>query len=380
MTTPKISVLIYTARSDHPYPDTSWHCFDPFLKTLAAQRGAPPFELVLVDMLWETRRDYFEKHPQPFPVKHVPSSPNRWQSQRRTGLCEQINRGFAWADGDLIWMGGENNMFPPGHFARAWSIHEQGKIPLAWYAICADDPGRPRPESTPPTIRDDIGIKRHSRFPADANFDLLGYTPLHVNDMDHRGFQFVDNPKLEIADGHHQNYFGYSSVPTAAAVKINGFDELFDGQWGLFDCDFGSRLDMAGCKFAFARDLYVVEPPVAPGPYSGIGHHEAFKCHYAIYLHNRHGGRGPVNRPLLSTYVDDVKRVACFDKCEIKDRCAGKEPGIGEQLYYPFVEGKNRELAMSLMSNPPVRDLAADRVARVAGAAPFDRGTFSSRA
>src|SRR6185295_14228416 len=124
MTAPKISVLIYTARGDYPFERRDLHCFDPVVKTLAAQTFQD-FELVLVDMHWDSRADYFTKNPAPFPVKHVPSKPNYWQDRQRVGLCGQINRGFVWADGELVWMGGENNMFHPWHFEHVWNTYKQ---------------------------------------------------------------------------------------------------------------------------------------------------------------------------------------------------------------------------------------------------------------
>lgn len=367
--TPKISVLIYTARDDYPFVRTELHCFDPAVKTLATQTFQD-FELVVVDMLYEKRPNWFRDNPQPFPVKHVPSSPNFWQSRRRTGLCAQINRGFTWADGELLWMGGENNMFPPTHLENVWKLYKKtGKIPVAWYAICGSE---------------ERG--RHADCPAD--FNLLGYTQNHIQDMDHRAKRFVTDKKLQIDDCHHQNYFGYSSVPTETAVAINGFDELFDGQWGLFDCDFGSRLDLAGKKMVLSRDIFIVEPPVAPGPYSGIGHQQAFKCHYAIYLHNRASKR-KVNTPLPANYAEQVKETSCRNICSLKERCAKgaaaakagpplPEGTIGESAYYPFCEGVGgtAEMAAELFANPPVRSLVTDREDRRAGKAPFDRGTF----
>lgn len=360
MTAPKISVSIFTARGDHPYTNPDWHCFDPVVKTLAAQTFTD-FELVLVDTLWDQRPDYFIKNPAPFPVKHVPSKPNYWQERGRPGLSAQINRGFVWADGELVWIGGEDNMFPPQHLERVWTAYKQtGKTPLAWYGICgAEKKDQP-----------------HPRCP--AQFDLLGYTQYHVTDMDHRGFQFVDNPNLQIADCHHQNYFGYSSVPLEAALRINGFDELFDGQWGLFDCDFGSRLNLAGVEMILSRDIYVMEPPVvSAGVYGGgIIRVDAFKCHYAIYLHNRASGR-KVNSGLPDGYIEDVKRVACYGQCAIKAKCASGDPTVGERLYYPFCEGKTAQIARDWFRDAPVRDLVADREARRKGEFPYHLGTIT---
>ncbi len=366
----KISVLIYTARGDHPYANTDWHCFDPITKTLAAQTfPMSDFELVIVDTQWEKRRDWFTKNPQPFAVKHVPSSPNVWQARGRTGLPSQINRGFVWCDGALVQMGGENNLFPPAFLETAWRIHQRGKLPVAWYAICGQEAGAPHPDCP-------------------ANFDLLGYTRAHVKEMDHRAKRFVDDKALQGAPCHYQNYFGYSGVPLATALEVNGFDELFDGQWCLFDIDFGSRLDLAGGRMAFDRELYVIEPPVVPSPYVDIGHHAPFKCHYALLLHNRLTRRR-VNAQLPPGYAEDVKAKICRGVCDLKVKCAAGAAtpgaaaraaagaGIGESAYYPFCEGDERELAAKWLAEAPVRSLVDEREARRWRAAPYDRGTFT---
>lgn len=137
---PELTVLIYTAQRDYPYAGKaeSWHCFEPSLRTLADQTFKD-FEVVLVDAHWEKRSDYFAKHPQPFPVKHVPTSPNYWHERKLPGLAAQLNRGFAWADGKYIWMGGENNLFPPHHLALAVELLRLGKLPAAWYVISDRD-------------------------------------------------------------------------------------------------------------------------------------------------------------------------------------------------------------------------------------------------
>lgn len=372
MNRPKISVLMYTARADHPFEDRSWHCFDPVTRTLTTQTFDGDFELVVVDMHWERRQDWFKEHPQPFPVKHVPSSPNLWQDRKRTGLCAQINRGFVWADGELIWMCGENNMLSPRLLETAWAIHELGMLPTAWYGLCQLEAGDPHPDC--PT-----------------EFDILGFTRRHVKEMDHRQRPFLADPGLQLSPCHHSNYFGYSGVTRDMADNVNGFDELMDGQWGLFDCDFGSRLDIAGCRMGLHRDLFVMEPPIhmTHSAYEGISHHEPFKCHYAILLHNRATARR-VNTALPPDYPDRVKRLACFDQCGLKEKCAAGAPAnlrliemesrpqqIGESAYYPFCEGQNRQIAYDLFADPPVRELRDEREKRHAGLPPYDRATFA---
>ena len=129
--TPSISVLCYTARNDHPFIDRpDLHCFDLMAGSLATQTFGD-FELILVDTLWEQRPDWFKEHPQPYPVKHVPSSPNFWHSLGRCGIVAQINRGIAWCDGELLFVGSESCIWPTHFLQLAWELYQQGTIPVA---------------------------------------------------------------------------------------------------------------------------------------------------------------------------------------------------------------------------------------------------------
>ncbi len=366
---PEITVLIYTARDDYPYAGKAegWHCFEPFLRTLRDQSFSD-FELVLVDALWETRATWFRDHPQPFPVKHVPSSPNYWQARGRVGLCAQINRGFAWADGRYVWMGAENNMFPPHHLALVAELCRVGNVPSAWYAVA--DRGFPPhgPEVAGP-------------FP-DVPFSVHDFVREDIGSVDHRAARFVDDPSLVISPCHQQHYFGYSSVPLDVAVAVNGFDELMDGVKSLQDCDFGSRIARAGCALVMHRDLYVIEPQTKPesgtevGYGGGIRNRESFQCNYAILLHNQLTGRR-VNTRLPPGYVDDVRARACHGACPIQDKC--RDGTIGESPLYPFCAGKMESVAREWHAVAPDRELSADREARKAGAPPYDRGHVQER-
>jgi predicted glycosyltransferase involved in capsule biosynthesis len=79
-------------------------------------------------------------------------------------------------------------------------------------------------------------------------------------------------------------------MPLEVALKLNGYDENFDGDKGAEDIDCGSRIEMAGYKDKFVMDI----------GHQVIGHdggslsRELFntsakpiKCNYTIYLLNR---------------------------------------------------------------------------------------------
>lgn len=361
MSDPAISVLIYTARVDHPYPlRPDLHCFDPVTQTLAAQ-SFHDFELIVADALWEDRGDWFAVHPQPYPVKHVPSTPNYWHERGRPGVCAQINRGIAWADGALIWMGAENNLFPSHFLDLVWSLFGRGLIPVAWYGVCDKDTAD-APEHESP---------RYQHPPLE--FNLLDYTPDMIHNVDHRAQRFVDDRALVLSPCHHQNYFAYAALPTDLALALNGFDELFDGDLGLLDTDMGSRIDLAGASSALTmhRDLWLVEPWAPSGRWGGtIKRHLGLKCPYAVYLCNRATGRR-VNTPLPHDFIEEVKRVACYRDCLVKDKCAsGVAP---EKIMYPFCEGENRALAREAFAALRPHELLNDVQLRGRRRPPFDR-------
>jgi glycosyltransferase involved in cell wall biosynthesis len=369
VTPPRLTVLIYTARTDYPFlsrPDL--HCFDPVTQTLAAQTFRD-FELVLVDALWEDRSGWFAAHPQPYPVKHVPSSPNLWHLKGRPGLCAQLNRGLAWADGQLVWIGAENHLYPPHFLDLAWRLYEQGSIPVAWYAICDADI---KPVDQ---VRESF-LWKHPP----VTFNLLGWTHESIYDVDHRAQRFVDDPALVLSPCHHQHYFAYSSIPLELAYALNGFDEAFDGDMHLLDVDMGSRIQLAygDGVLAMHRDLWLMEPPAAKDFWTPkIRRGEPIKCSYAMWWYNRLRGRARVNVPYPADWVDFVKERVCRGACLIKDRCSTNDPEIGERKQYPFCESVDRELRQFWLDNLPVRDLEADAATRRRGEAPFDRGYMS---
>ena len=362
---PEITVLIYTARDDYPYVGKAegWHCFEPFLRTLADQTFKD-FELVLVDALWETRSNWFKDRPQPFPVKHVPSRPNYWQERGRIGLGTQINKGFVWADGRYIWMGGENNLYPPHHLALVSELCREGKVPVAWYGVA--DRGHCLHDSPtePPAVCPDIA-------------DLHEFTHKDMWSMDHRAARFVNDPSLVVSPCHPHNYYGYSLIPLDVAIAINGFDELMDGIKSLQDCDLGSRVARAGCSMVMHRNLYVVEPPVRPengtevGYGGGIRSLFSFQCNYAILRYNDLTGRR-VNTRLPVDYLSDVQTRICRGDCPIQDKC--REGTIGESSMYPFCAGEHEAMARAWHAVAPDHELAADRELRKQGKAPYDRG------
>lgn len=356
----KVSVLIYTARDDHPYTGRpEMHCFEPVVETLSRQTFQD-FELVISDALYEKRADYFREHPVPFPVKHVPSSPNLWHQQGRPGLCAQLNRGLAWCDGQLVWIGAENNFFPPHFLQTAWDVHAAGKVPVAWYAILSED---------------GVACKPAWKYPP-VEFNFFGAGADRICDVDHRAQRFVDRPDVMQAC-HHQNYFAYAGLPLDLAYELNGFDEALDGDLTAVDVDMGSRIAMlrGDDSMAMHRDLWLMEPPTVEHWIPGIQRRFPLKCGYAIWWYNRLEGRTRVNTRRPEGWVEDVKRQVCGHHCPIRAKCGSGDLTVGERVMFPFCEGPDKKLTQFWIDNLPMRDLAADADARRRGEAPFDRFT-----
>jgi len=360
---PRISVLVYTARNDRPFLDREdLHCFDLVAATLA-QQTFTDFELVLIDALWEKRGDWFKEHPQPYRVKHIPASPNFWHKMGRTGIVAQLNRGIAWCDGELIFVGAESCIWPAHFMHLAWELYERGQIGVAWYPVLSPTP-----------------VEHHSWHPV-VPLDTMGYRGENVLDCDHRAQRFVDNPSLVTTPCHHQHYFAYAALPTELALELNGFDEAFDGDLHLLDVDMGSRIELSGRGGAMVmhRDLWCAEPKVDAQWKSGITRGRLIKCGYALWWFNRLQHRVVANTKMPDGWIDYIKRAICHGACPIRGRCEEeflRRTGEGESRIYPFCEGPDQELTQRWLDNLPCFLLGDEFDKRRRGAAPYDRGYF----
>jgi len=353
--TPLISVVVITSRNDYPFGRGSGlHCLEPVARTLATQTFHD-FELVVVDSHYEARSEWFKDNPQPYPVKHVSASPNHWHQLGRSGACAQINRGMVWADGELVWIGCENNLYPTWFLELAWSIHASGLLPAAWYVKCSREPN---PEAKPSPMR----------------FSLLGYTDENVFDLDHRANVFLDKSAPAIQPIPHLHFFNHAGIPRELCLELNGYDEAFDGDLALSDCDVGSRLDLLGygSRMRMHRDLFVAKNGGGQD-YKG---HLGIKCNYALYLFNREMKRVRVNGPINDAQIQFVRDTCCGKVCSIRERCRS-DPAAGEHLFYPFCGDGKSELYQHWLKRPVGFDLRTEVEKRKHGVPPYDHATVT---
>lgn len=307
---PKISIIEVTARGDYPIvgrPDL--HLWEPTLQTLDKQKFRE-FEYIVVDLFYDERKDYFKDHNYGLRIKHVPGYPNIWHEKGVVQICHQFNTGIIHADGELLLFIADSNMFHPYLLQNLWEHYiTDGKFVSLGFGADVSYADK----SLQDMSRVDIVPTEWYRF--------LGYEgKLHIDHRYNKLFEQHPDKNMAIIDSEW--YYGISTCELEAALKINGFDEAFDGDGALNDIDFGNRLHMIGYvgKLAMYRDSYVIEA------YAGTGWHKKMvrpeiKCNYGLLLFNKRRGRYHVNEPLSEMDVDYIINNLCTKECGVRDKC-----------------------------------------------------------
>jgi len=356
-----ISVIMPTARHDYPLIGLPRiHILEPTLGSLKKQTFRD-FELIIVDALYERRPRLFQGEPfrddhLPFPVKHVPVHPNHrfWLNRKRWAVCGALNTAILHAEGELIVRIDDCSELPdPDYLKKFWEGYECGYFPMAMHIrYLGGQPAR-----------------------LDKKYLELGYELQRPflyqrleDEVEDRAeiLKRVYGEEGLIRDSRYQTivkrggriiapvnwYYGYSCVSLEAALKINGYDELFDGDKSIEDIDFGSRLEMAGYKNMFLLDvnLQVIEHEHEPIPADVIARDiKPIKCNYALYLLNRKKRRWRANSDKLTE--EDLEFV----------RQESLKPPCSPRPHY-YDEDCRGELFRIWAENQPIFDLREERL------------------
>ena len=305
-----ISLVLITARDDYAIiglPET--HILGPCIESLKNQTFRD-FELVVVDSLYELRPGMFRGEPfgeLPFPVKHVPVHLNHrfWLDHRRFNASGAMNTGLLHAEGELVVKVDDCCMFQPDLLERMWKEYQGGYFPLAMHTRYRDGEQayfdvKYREEGYETTALRDAS--HQPQTPKEQVQKAL-------NELHPEGAPVRDSRwrKVEAAGGRliaEQNqFYGYSGFSLDAALKVNGFDELFDGDSPQMDVDFGIRLGMAGYKGMFLLDkgMWVIEHEHNPVSSKVIDLPcENIKCNHAVMLNTMKRGHWRANSYELS--------------------------------------------------------------------------------
>jgi len=344
-----ISVIMPTARQDYSITgQPEVHFLAPTIKSLSDQTFKD-FEFILVDALHGQIEPYdFSKLS--FPIKYVPVHPNHrfWLDRKRWSVCASLNTGIIHAEGELIVRIDDCSEFDPDFLQRFWDGYQSGYFPLAMHIRYLG--GKPAKFNTEYS-KEGYEATHSESFEKGEKLKILkrlyGEEGL-IRDTRYRVVKARGGRMI----AQNNWYYGYSSASLEALLKINGYDELFDGDKSLEDTDAGSRLTMAGYEGKFLLDVehQVIEHEHTPIQKSLVtGGTKPIKCNYAIYLLNKRKRRWKANSDNLTD--DDLKFIV---EESLKPPCSPRP-----DYYEDDCKG---DLFKLWVSNQPKFDLRVERL------------------
>lgn len=226
MRPPFFSIIVATCRDDYPMPlFPEKHVFDIIIESLLEQTFKS-FELIVVDLIYETRANFFEEHypDLPFEVLHIPDKSSIFKDLGIQRICSSRNTGLIFARGrccifsDDCQKWGKDSLT---HLHR-WGFRNFGATARLWRDI-----GEGPYECDSRWVGHGIAGTMATRF-------------LPAQQIGHFGGSL-------------------SMAPTEQLLKINGWDEMFDGSAQLEDTDVAYRLGAAGLRMALEGHAQVIE-------------------------------------------------------------------------------------------------------------------------
>lgn len=176
------------------------------------------------------------------------------------------NQAAMLADGELLVFFGDCCEAPPDYLERIWDWYEKGLwcMGLVIYkrggtlALKDDLKEGGALDKLKGVLPEETGILAFKKL-MDMNWDVRSAVI-----RDSRWPYVEGNPSglchlVGISGG--QQFHGYSCLPLQVLLKLNGFDENFDGDKALGDCDLGIRAAMAGFDNALLldKDVWIFE-------------------------------------------------------------------------------------------------------------------------
>lgn len=229
----KISIVYCTMRPEPKFKLAA----DSIAANLEWLKTQVELEWIIVDHLtrganWHSRHSSIDDAVSDrFKYKHVPPKPCRWQGQTKLttkdypALCNARNTGLCYATGDYVIFADDCCAFGPG-----W---------LEFHVMCARLGG--------------AGVGTYNTYKT-ANIKgslLISGVPSGFKDS-RDPTQLPANQGITCGQRIRSCgawFYGINcGAPMEYILKVNGFDEAYDGQYGSDDCDFGVRIERAGCK------------------------------------------------------------------------------------------------------------------------------------
>jgi hypothetical protein len=166
-------------------------------------------------------------------------------------------------------------------------------------------------------------------------------------------------------------------------LKINGFDQKFDGDQMLLDCDVGSRLDLAGygIRFAIFRNIYLIKIPSDRSWNPAFTNKDVtIKCNLPLIWHSRHFNEYIANKKgLIDQDIAWIKDDWCGHMCHMRDFCKQNHP-----FQYPFEHkagylghNSSKKWFNFWKQHQQITDLTQEREKRLSGNSKYAEGTFT---
>jgi len=298
---PAISIIMPTARSMKAISEQPYLYFmTPTIKSLRAQ-SFTDFEFIIVDAMYDQRpklfeNNSFESEQLPFPVKHirVHKAHRFWLDHKRWSVAASLNTGIIHANGELLVRIDDCSEFDKDYLKRIWDEYRKGYFLLAMHIrYLGGKPARVNDKY----MEKGYEAKHSVSFEKGDRRELLERTYGKGGIVGDTRYPIVKKYGGRYVIPHVNWYYGYSSISLDAALKVNGYDENFDGDKSLEDVDFGSRLEMIGYKnFVLDVKHQVIEHEHEPIPADVIDRDvKPIKCNYALFILNRSRGTSRAN-------------------------------------------------------------------------------------
>ena len=268
---PRVTICMITAQVDHPFLHRSDSVYDVFRASVANQTYDGPIEVVVAD----AAPDRLQREGRETIASwgHADRAIFTLQAHHdRIAISAARNTAAAYARGDLLVFLDDCVELLPGFVAAAVDVYANGLIPTR-VAIRVGDV-----VDVDPTWRDQ-GCPMDRR-----TWSLSGQA----------GSVFV--------------------LSREAFLKLNGFDENFDGNWGCEDQEFWARVDRARLRRVGRADLAVLCWAHSKTPRRAI----VRRCRelYAQWAYS--SSRIEANRRLTDATLDELRRAPpCDPSCEL---------------------------------------------------------------
>ena len=277
----KISLTMATASSSYPVDKKGPHLFDLILDSLEKQTFND-FEFIIVDAIHHKRKDFFQDKEYPFQIKHITTKPSIWQDKGMWALSSARNQGIIYSDGELVIFIDDTFGFEPDWLELNWKYY----------------------------IKDGLFAQSLFEF-YDVKGEKLIWDGKWIRDS---RWEFIEegSDHLTKHGGAYTHTLGdwFYGAGSAASMdmllRVNGYDENFDGTKTLEDCDLGRRLSHLGCEFVFDKSLKI-KGYYEHYPLETVTSDAPVKSNYPLVQVNLERPRIEVNKDRLTE--EELKRV-----------------------------------------------------------------------